>query len=198
MRDIVELNPKSGEYKHDRMPANKLADEGIASKDLLLDLWKTFLPEDSNRDKTFRHLCTILKAYCLVYPLNESIALSGDVSIRSGEEMAVSTSVEVTAPKAKPDELFLVPCMLPAKPEDKKEDSKLPWVTFYFDFKKFLPEVIYHRFICLLLAKYPSPSSSSRSRPQFSETWCLFNGINKCNWKVEILRDVHRLKISVL
>ena len=196
MRAIVELKPE--EYQHDRKPVNKLINEGVASKNLLLYLWKEFLPDVSNREESFHQLCIILKAYCLVYPLNKNMVLV----VASEEPSSSVSSAEVAPPDQRqslpPTEHFLIPCMLPEDVKDKMEDNHLEWVTFYFDFEKFLPEVIYHRFVCLLLAEYQNASSNKRTIPQFSKTWCRFNEINGCNWKVELMRDAHRLKVSVL
>lgn len=200
MRVVVELDPD--EYDGDRKPASRLKREGIASKDLLLNLWKEFLPEATDSNKSFHHLCTILKAYCLIYPLNDSTISNSEEDDKDEQSSNTSSSNAESVLSEKPttisDDKFLVPCILPKDVNGRKDDNHLPWVTFYFDFEKFLPEVIYHRFICRLLANYQETTSSRRTPPQFSKTWCRFNGIHECNWKIELLRDLHRLKISVL
>lgn len=176
----MELN--QDEFDGDRKPAARLTKECVASKSLLLKLWDEFLPNTVVREEFFYTLCTILKAYCLIYPLKESTILTPKEG--NGELYP------------KPSDLFLVPCMLPENIDGRKDDNHLKWVTFYFDFDKFLPEVIYHRFICQLIAIFQD--NTGRTPPQFSRFWCRFNGIHGCNWKLELQRDLHRLKISVL
>ena len=195
MRAVVELDPD--DYEGDREPAARLINECVASKNLLLELWDEFLPKTVNREESFHHLCTILKAYCLIYPLKESTVLiseGGEESVVSSTSVAPTESLEST-----PSELYLVPCMLPENVNGRKDDSHLNWITFYFDFEKFLPEVIFHRFICQLIAVFQKDNPKGRSSPpQFSKWWCRFNNIHRCNWKIELQRDLHRLKVSVL
>ena len=183
MKTIMELDPR--EYTGDRVPVCQLTKEGIASKGLLLKLWEELLPDRDSKERSFHHLCTILKAYCLIYPLKESM-------------VSFPTAVPSESHESTPSDLFLVPCMLPEKLDGRKEACHLDWVTFYFDFEKFLPEVIYHRFICQLIAVCQRTNSIQHAPCQFSKTWCCFNNIHDCNWKIELQGGLHRLKISVL
>ena len=187
----MELN--QDEFDGDRKPAARLAKECVASKSLLLKLWDEFLPNTADREDSFHNLCTILKAYCLIYPLKESTILT---SKEGNGELCPKSSATPSECKSKSSDLFLVPCMLPENIDGRKDDNHLEWVTFYFDFEKFLPEVIYHRFICQLIAIFQD--SPTGRTPQFSRFWCRFNGVHGCNWKLELQRDLHRLKISVL
>ena len=179
----------------DRMPVARLTKECVASKSLLLELWDEFLPNTVDREELFQYLCTILKAYCLIYPLKENTVSTSEEGNGGVESSAEATLSEC---KSKPSDLFLVPCMLPENIDGRKDDNHLKWITFYFDFEKFLPEVIYHRFICQLIAVFQRDNPSGRTPPQFSRCWCRFNGVHSCNWKLELQRDLHRLKISVL
>ena len=189
MRAVVELD--LSDFDGDRKPAVTLKNEGIASKELLVKIWMEFLSDTEDKDQAFLHLCTILKAYCLVYPLtNSAIPNSEERTEESPSSSDSSNHSESEREPAVLSEFFLIPCMLP-KNVEKKDDSHLNWITFYFDFEKFLPEVLYHRFLCQLLA-------DSHSSPQCSKTWSRFNNIQGCNWKVEPMRDVHMLRISVL
>ena len=186
MKTVCQIDPRGEDG--DRMAIGQLIREGIASKDLLLELWREFLPDGDREAQSFHHLCTILKAYCLIYPLKESM-----MSIPKDRTTVLSESHEST-----PSDLFLVPCMLPERLDGRKEASHLDWVAFYFDFEKFLPEVIYHRFICQLIAVCQRTNSSQHAPSQLSKIWCRFNNIHDCNWKIELQRGLHRLKISVL
>ena len=190
MRAVVELDP--GGYCRDRQPAVELSNKGVASKELLVDIWDEFLPDTDDKDQSFHHLCTILKAYCLIYPLKESTVPNLEVKSEEPPSPSVSSNSESRSVRQAVaiTDFFLIPCMLPEKTK-WKGDHHLNWITFYFDFEKFLPEVLYHRFICQMIAE-------CRTRLQCSKSWSRFINIRGCNWKIEPLRDVHRLKISVL
>lgn len=190
MRGVVELDPS--DFCGDRKPAVTLKKEGIASKELLMKIWAEFLSDTDNRDQAFHHLCTILKAYCLIYPLKKS-ALP-NLEDRTEESPSPSDSSSHSESERQPEiitnEFFLIPWMLP-KNVERKDDSHLNWITFFFDFEKFLPEVLYHRFLCQLLA-------DCHTSPQCYKSWSQFNNIHGCNWRIEPMRDVHMLKISML
>ena len=188
MGAIVELDPSDPDFHGDRKPAMKLTKAGIASKELLMEVWGDILADTADRNRSFDHLCTILKAYCLIYPLKES-------TVRSLEDhSSTSESLETLSVRH-----FLVPCMLPDAERIKgRDDNHWDWIIFYFDFESFLPEELYHRLLCQLIAEFQRTNSNSLTPPQFSKRFCRFNNIYDCNWKVELLRDVHRLKISVL
>lgn len=191
MRAVVELDPR--DFCGNRKLALKLSKEGIASRELLMKLWAEFLSDTEDKDQSFHHLCSILKAYCLVYPLQESAIPNVEDKSEEPPSPSVTSSFESSERQSQSimnDELFLIPWMLPENIK-RKDDSHLNWITFFFDFEKFLPEVLYHRFICQLLAECHTP-------PQCSKSWSRFNNVYGCNWKVEPLRDVHRLRISVL
>ncbi len=189
MRAVVELDSEN--YSGDRTPAVTLVDDGIASKELLMEIWAEFLSDTDDRDQLFHHLCTILKAYCLIYPLKKNAI--PNLEDRTEEAPSPSDSSSHSESERQPvaiNKVFLIPCMLPENVE-RKDDRHLNWITFFFDFENFLPEVLYHRFLCQLLA-------NCHTSPQCSKSWSRFNKIHGCNWKIELKRDVHRLKISVL
>ena len=138
-----------------------------------------------------QQLCLILQAYCLIHPseyFNKTCQIQ-PASIDAG----CSSST-----------LFLVPSLLPEakllidKGEISESESRLPWISFYFDFHSFLPLVIFHRLICLLLAAYRQESKRPGAVHYLSKTLCRFDGIKGCNWKVELEEYQHRLKISVM
>ena len=123
MRVIMELNKVEGLKQEQIM---QLESKGTADLDLLSVCWKEFLTaSDSASD--FRidihHLCLILQAYCLIYP----VTINNSDSVQSK---------------------FIIPCKLPKTLE---EECSLPNPsTFVFDFEGFLLEEIYHRLICLV------------------------------------------------
>ena len=197
MKAIVELDP--AEFEGDRRNVHMLR-KGVASKQLLMKVWNEFLLDATQEDQPFHHLCMILQAYCLIYPLKESVL--SDSENRSEQltySSTSSTSKVSERHESKASDLFLVPCMLPPETvEERKDDSQLNWMTFYFNFQKFLPEVIYHRFICQMLAAFQRANFNCCALQQFSRTWCRFDNIHDCNWKIELQRNLHRLKISLL
>ena len=75
-------------------------------------------------------------------------------------------------------------------------DSDVPWVVFYFDFEKFLPEVIYHRLICIMLA-CADDYTSEEVMPKFSKSWSCFYDIEESHWKFEYQQTLHRLQVSI-
>lgn len=191
MRAVVELD--TDDYSGDRIPAVTLVEDGIASEELLMKIWAEFLGDTDDRDQAFHHLCTILKAYCLIYPLKKNAIPNledrPEEPPSPGDSFSHSESERRSA-VAILNKDFLIPCMLPETVE-RKDDSHLNWIMFFFDFEKFLPEVLYHRFLCQLLA-------DCHTSPQCYKSWSQFNNIHGCNWKIEPMRDVHRLRISVL
>lgn len=192
MRAVVEID--ASDILGNRKPVMRLNKEGIASKELLMDIWDEFLPGTDDRDQSFHHLCTILKAYCLIYPLKDSSMPNSEDKNEEPPSPIVSSSSESSERQSVTNnDFFLIPCMLPESVKRKKDSHFKYWITFYFDFEKFLPEVLYHRFVCQLLAAV----ADRRKSPKCSKIWSQFN-ICGCIWKIEPLRDAHMLKISVL
>ena len=188
MRAVMELHPSV--FHGDRKLAVRLNKEGVASKELLMEIWHEFLPDSDDCSQSFHHLCSILKAYCLIYPLKENTVPNSESKSEELPSPSISSNFDSQSERqlVTNTKLFLIPCMLPESTK-RKDDSHLNWITFYFDFEKYLPEVLYHRFICQLIA-------DCHTSPQCSKSWSRFNNIFGCNWKIELLRDM--LKIAVL
>jgi hypothetical protein len=93
---------------------------GIADLKLLGCCWR--------RDFTFtpafemHHLCLMLQASCLIYPVQP---VSGN------------------------PQKYIIPSKLPNTADTEAPGWVCRCATFYFDFNKFLPDEIYHRLICL-------------------------------------------------
>ena len=168
----------------DRSKIIRLINTGIASDSLLREQWKGYFSE-SESSLSFRKLCLMLQAYCLIFPLKD---------LKSNEEPESSLTSDVTS---KPVTSFLVPSMLPVIAAEDKVKCRVPWVHFYFDFEKFLPEEIYHRLICIMLAK-SNDHSSEEMKPKFSKSWSCFYDVDESHWRFEVQQKDHKLKVSIL
>ena len=184
-----------GDQKYLGADIRDLKMKGIGNASLLRKCWEGYYSESGGC--SFRQLCLILQAYCLIYPLQpHSVAPPR----RSMSEPATSetaqqplsrsqSEVDVTLPMK-----FLVPCMLPSTPIT---DDPIKKVTFSFDFKGFLPAEIFHRLMCLMLAA----SAATRGRkmaPEFSATRCRFYNVKGRKWQLEMEPECHRLTVSVM
>ena len=144
----------------------KFAESGGASLDLLKMCWKKYLPDPENLSAgimKLRHLCLLLQAFSLIFPLytkgndkcNIPIQNGGHIGSRHSESEQEVNNVtsenryENNYPNGKHPELYLVPCKLPKKDLEATPEKK--WFSFYFDFNGFLPAEVYHRLLCKLI-----------------------------------------------
>lgn len=114
-------------------------------------------------DVNSQHLSLICQAFCLIFP------------DQSGSK-------------------YVIPCKLPDKFSEGKLCSRMSnsrnAILFYFDFCKFLPDVIYHRLICLMVSKC--------SRYELSQFKCFFDGELGTRWIIEKEEAKQRFKIIVM
>ncbi len=184
MRELMELrNMNTGkiqknlgkEYKNEDLQC--LEDSGIACERLLIKRWEMYYVAE--KGVTFREVCLMLQAYGLIFP--KSSLLPDQKNNSPG-----------TAPPSTCD--FLVPCMLPERMEDTDSEN---WgnISFEFDFGDFLPKVVYHRLICLILRR----SKPQKAREaELTSTYCKFSdvaGYESSRWKIEIVE--HKLRVIV-
>ena len=137
------------------------------------------LPEKSSVD--VRKLSIILQAFCLIHP-----AMS-DTQCSSEDPVDLH------------DRLFIVPSLLPEPNDSRKKEiaqNDFSWISFYFDFEKFLPLEVYHRLICMLIAE--TQKTRSKNRYKLSSSLCRFDKAHDCKWKIELEAHQHRIKISVM
>ena len=198
----MELEDGANDYTGEDL--RDLKETGIARAVLLRDCWKEYHSTDN--DVSFRQLCLMLQAYCLIYPVRGDVGRCFPHPTQSDNHKISTTtaaashnlshSPSVCGADTTADN-FLVPCKLPQKDRMKKDHlPNLPWITFYFDFQGFLPVEVFNRFVCLLLARSQAKCTTSRL-PEFSATCCRFYEIEGCNWKLEIEAG-HLLKVSVM
>jgi len=132
----------------------ELIKKGIADKHLLEKRWSEELDilnerwSDELNTFDLSHLCLILQAYCLIFPIHS----------QDKENESVKCSAK-----------YLIPCKLPDRrdgPAISEEEFAFYDFKVIFDFKKFLPSEVYHRFICwlLMLAKREDDKNSFTQR----------------------------------
>ena len=135
MTVIMELKTKHRNEMLTTAQISQLEKTGVADLELLEVCWGTFIPtakSSSDFKIEIEHLCLILQAYCLVYPVS---AASENCS------------------------RFIIPCKLP---EVLTNQPPLPGCScFGFDFRGFLPAEIYHRLICLASRQANPPKGFS-------------------------------------
>ena len=204
MKFVMEL--EDGVHYYAGKDLRDLKETGVASAVLLRNCWKEYHATDD--DVSFRQLCLMLQAYCLIYPIRGDVKLGTRSPSRSqSDNHEVSNTTSAAPPIFSHSHSacgadatannFLVPCKLPKKDEMNKDHSpNLPWITFYFDFQKFMPVEIFNRFVCLMLARWQAKRIKSQF-PEFSATCCRFYEIEGCNWKLEV-ETGHLLKVSVM
>ena len=176
----MELNIKefSGTLKQSQIQI--LKEEGIADLEVLEECWKQFMSvPGSPPDIEIRHLCLILQAYCLIYPVPQSPA-------------STSTSEE---PQEEKVQKYIIPCKLPKNFSEYRVPKITNWTTFFFEFEYFLPDEIYHRILCLASSEAKPPRKKCNI---YSNKRCLYYGLFETNWIFEIEREKQRLKFMVM
>ncbi len=198
MKEVMELLRKGSRLVG--TDARELEVTGKAKESLLRDCWKGYY--DEANEASFRNLCLMLQAYCLIYPIKSSQKLipRPPQSSHSAPSVSVSGSLPATQPSRSQSEginaspssrMFLIPCKLP--PLKDKEKGGIEGIKFYFDFCEFLPAEIYHRFICRMLAVTKKANES-----KFSATVCEFREVMQCpRLKVQMIEEKHLLVVSV-
>ena len=177
MRKIVELD-----YSKDRegvRPASlqDLSVYGIADKHLLEKCWKQELEACGNLK--LNHLCFVLQAYCLIFPIE---------SKSPEEQPGQSESTDCS-------QRYLIPCKLPLTVDVSRlsDDYSLFDFKIYFDFEKFLPAEVYHRFVCRLIML----ADREDSKNVFTQAECIIHHVKGWDWWVEHKALSHTLEISI-
>lgn len=167
MKDIVELDSKRAECDGLKRSDVNKLERGIVVSRVFDLYWKKFVSGAS--DIEIRHLCLIFQAYGLIYPLQ----------CRDGK-------LE-----------YIIPCKFKSEIENKRICKVSEMCIFYFDFYKFLPEVIYHRLICLALKNRETQQQKKQGEygDCFSKNRCYLTNINGRCWLFQMEEETQRLKI---
>ena len=168
MKVIMELSTKNGVQLSNKQIL-KLVKEGVADSEVLEACWRKFVPpSDVPSLITTEHLSLLFKAYGLIHPLLSH---------------------------ADPAE-FLIPSKLPEEIKDSTICRMVEQYTpFYFDFNGFLPDVVYHRLVCLMstISEPLHPDGHNH----YSKQRCFFSGIMGTNFITEMDESKQRLRIRV-
>ncbi len=180
MRVIVEIKPDDN-YEGIANEHIRSLREGVAYMEIFKDFLKKFISGSSDNIITLDHLLLILRSYCLIFPLQPE---SNTLSSPEGAEGAAS-SLKYIIPSKLLYDLHVKDVTIP-------EEECL---VFYFDFRQFLPDEIYHRLMCL---------ASEASKPKigecnkFSKQRCMFYNLHGTNWIIKLEREKHRMKFAFL
>ena len=169
MRKILELD--WNEQFHGNIPnafLQELSSHGIADRRLLKERWLDEL--DTCEILIFDHLCLILQAYCLIFPIHS-------------QDKEESTECS---------EKYLIPCKWPTSVVSKEEYALYDFkVTF--DFKKFLPSEVYYRLVCWLLMSAEREDNEN----VFSQKESIIHDVKDCDWRIEHKATEHVLEVSM-
>ena len=187
MKEVMKLKKDGNHEGIDKRLVVNLCDTGKAHMELLQMCWEKHLT-DTNA-VTIRHLCLLLQAHCLIFPLSKTG--NGTCSLSESDSTASTATEGESTIESSGCRLYLIPSKLP----DQASKSKIPedsWFTFYFDFDGFLPAEIYHKLLCKLLVK-----SQSRDCDRFSKNECMMC-IEDGMWRVQYKNFDHRMEVSVV
>ena len=140
---------------------SELEMNGIADLKLLEHCWEKFVAAP---DVEMHHLCLMLQANCLIYPVRPTF----------------KNSIQK----------YIIPSKLPSTIDMGKHIWVSGCATFYFDFRKFLPDEIYHKLICL------ASNEANSKKNCYSSKCCIFYDLLGTNWVMEMEGD--KLKIGVM
>lgn len=200
MKEIMKLDSDEDNPGIKNSFVLNLEKSGVADKKLLKTCWEKYLSHSPGKME-LRHVCLVLQAYCLIYPIAHRKA--GPVQSAScvGHSEAEPEQVDNGGTLAKVEKKYLIPCKLPQDyPKECLDamESRHSWFSFYFDFDGFLPAEIYHRLVCKLL-QLVDPDAKRSKRPScFSKTECIINDVEKKDWKVRHKESDHVLEVSVI
>ena len=178
MQIIMELPENYGQ-----ITGRELRDlrNGLVSLQVLGKVWSDrIIPETEKSLVNERKLSIILQAFCLIHPVMRN-SLSSD-----SEDPADLKKL-----------WFVIPSLLP-RPSSQNQigQNDLSWISFYFDFQKFLPREVYYRLICMFVAE--TRKTGKKTPYELSSCLCRFDRICSCKWKIELEALQHRIKISVM
>lgn len=162
--------------KLDYKQEQRLKEDGIADYGVFEVCWEKF----RSSSISVPQLCLIFQAYCLIYPIQDCC------------EDQKKDQKEVQAKKK-----YIIPYKLPEVIRSKQicKEVQSEYATFYFDFRDYLPNEIYHKLICLALKNCDRDSRTGELPKCFSKKWCYFADLKDTNWVFEMEEKTQQLKI---
>ena len=155
----------------------RLEDTGCAELSLLKRCWSIDGDEDA-----FHRLLLMLQAFCLVFPLPEPeiFPASQPCSLQQGSKAMEEIPKKPSCPSLPLSQVYLIPSKLSAKKFSESLTRNFDF-SFEFDFGGFLPDEVYHRFLCLMLKKSTGEHSGKFTAKHFK----IYN-VENCNWVVRM------------
>ena len=200
MKEVMRLNLDGDSKGVAKNLVATFCETGKADIALLENCWRQYLA-DTNVI-SLRHLCLLLQAYCLIFPLNPSegkqcseSTQNEEAAVESGSSDTCGNSVDgsnVDGNSTAESKLYLIPCKLPRIVKPKCEVPEEAWTSFYFNFNGFLPAEVYHKFLCKHLMITPISSKDN----SFSQEECIIFTDNE-NWRIRYKEFDHKLEVAV-
>lgn len=151
---------------------------GLTTAKCLLELWKE---DHCGNEDQFKLMCLLMRAHGLLQTIkSDPMAGSGSDPV---QPLIWSAMHRQANGIQKLD--FLIPCMLSGEGQVNIEVG----YTFYFDFKGFLPQEVFHCFISLVIKKCPDPP------PECWASACIMYCLKGYDWNVQLQSEKHRLKV---
>lgn len=148
----MEINPGRGKLTN--VDQKRLEDTGCVECRALKKCWSNLADEE------FDTLILMLQSFCLVYPLRDPCDKSS---------------------WDKPNQDYLIPSKLIFTEFDEALKTNFS-LSFTIDFCGFLPDEVYHRFLCLMIKE----SKFVRGTSQYTAQHFVICDVEDCNWIVQM------------
>ena len=154
----------------------QLLTTGRTTADVLFKLWQD---DHDGSDDQFQLICLLIRAHGLMQAIKPS-------AMSDSHELPVPELSLGTSYLSRME--FLVPCML-----SERKHLNFEGYTFYFDFKGFLPQEVFHCLICLVIKK--CREVPDHYPPKYWADECIWYCMKEYDWSVQVLNGEQRLKI---
>ena len=151
---------------------------GFTTAKCLLELWKE---DHCGNENQFELICLLMRAHGLLQTIK-----SDPMPESSSEQPLIGLSLHRQANGFRKLD-FVIPCMLSGEGQVNIEAG----YTFYFDFRGFLPQEVFHCFISLVIKKCQEPP------PKCWASACIMYCLKGYDWNVQLQSGEHRLKVVV-
>lgn len=164
-----------------------LTQKSVASEDALAVLFEEISSRSiSDKRKALQCFCLLLRAYGLI------------VKMSTGRDEA---SHQPGSPKSPPGPQYLIPCLLEKMPSIPKPKRKC--FSFVADFRGFLPQEVFMRFICLaaLQAKHSILNQGMMDETEYhlTQDYCSVEGLAQPGdaWYISCDATNHKIEFQV-